>query len=229
MLRAARLDQGLARRGRGGAQVFAGVGQRATPERPDVERAEVGVAHRQPHRARWHAQLLCDQDRQSRAIVLADVDLAGEGCHDAVLTDVQPRAATLGATCAGSARAAAWSEDQHEPVAEQLEVLAFLGGHPVPRCVRSEIPEGRRSRRVEPIRARLRCALTHRCARAVHGLLDPAVGTAATHVALQCQADLGTRGSRVLGEQAGGRDDHARRAVATLDRADGEKCLLDRV
>jgi hypothetical protein len=71
-------------------------GRRLAAGRPEVERRQLRVGHHQADAGRRHAQLLRDHLGQGRADVLADLDLAGEGRHRAVLADVQPGPDLLG-------------------------------------------------------------------------------------------------------------------------------------
>lgn len=100
----ARRDQDLAGTRRGRARRRPRVDHRAAAERAHIERAHVGVAHDHAHGGERHPQLVGHQLRQGRAVVLADVDLAGERRDGAVRADVAPGAAvSKPAPCRGGA------------------------------------------------------------------------------------------------------------------------------
>src|SRR5437588_211059 len=65
--------------------------------------------------------------------------------------------------------------------------------------------------------------------RVEHRLDDVVVAGAAAQVALEPVANLFLGWVRVLGQEAGGRHDHAWRAVAALEAVVVPECLLERV
>src|SRR4051812_26816557 len=72
-------------------------------------------------------------------------------------------------------------------------------------------------------------ALPPRLRRAAHGLFDPHVAAAAAQVLVHPGRDLGLARAGVLLQQPDGRHDHARRAVAALERPLFEERRLNRV
>ena len=187
--------QRRAREGRHLGQGAAGVGHRATPERAHVVRAEIGVTHREANAAQGNPQPLSDEEPQRGAVVLADVNLAGERGHRSVARDVQP-----GATAGGprARRDRGRGQHDHEAITQDVEPLAPLGLGHVPRPSgpqsrrrglgdRLAVPRGVAGYLVARARARVRLHLDG----AMHRPTDLRVAAAPADVSLQRLIDGG--------------------------------------
>ena len=105
------------------------VGRRSAAERPHVERAHVGVAHHEPNPRRRDGELLRHQQRQSRPVPLAGVDLPGERGDDPVGSHVQPSPATGGPRAGDGVR-----RHHHDQARRQhVEPVPILRLREVPR------------------------------------------------------------------------------------------------
>ena len=182
-------------------------------------RADVGVAHGQPHSVDRDAEFFRDQQPERGPVVLAYVDLPGEGGDEAVAGQVDPGAASRRPGGAGL-----WGLEHHDqPVAQSTE--------PVPACRRGQIPRlGRAIVRLTGLRRTpavrflvwpvvLAPAAIGQAGGAVHGPPDPRVAAAAADVPGQRRVDRGVVWSRIAFEQRDGRQDHPRSAVAALGGA----------
>ena len=106
-----------------------GVGHRPAAEGPAIVRAQVGVTHDDAHLLERHAELLGDEQAQRRAVVLADVHLAGKGRYPAVARDVEPGAA---ARRPGPGGRGSRFEHHDQTVSERVEPAARAGLGKVP-------------------------------------------------------------------------------------------------
>ena len=167
------------------------------------------------HRVDRYPQLAGDEQAERGPVVLSDVDLAGERGDEAVGPDVDPRIAGRGP---GSFLLRTGVEHDHDPVGEHVEMVAAL----VHR-VRSHGERGR-GRLVVVVGA-----IDERAAGRSSAMSSDARRTARTIRGYvphrQMLPSRASRDQRVvwvprLGEQRGGCDDHAGRAVAALHRAD---------
>ena len=109
------------------------------PNVPCVVGAQVGVAHDQPDVAERDADGLGHDDRQAGPVVLAGVDLAGEGRDDPIATDVEPRPRGR-RPAAGPVRL----EDDDQAVRQDLEPVALGRRGHVPRRPRAAVEVDRR-------------------------------------------------------------------------------------
>ncbi len=132
------VDERLARGRRDGAKLRAHVGRRAAAEGARVPRAEVGVAHDHADRVHGNVELLGDLLRERGPDVLADLDLAGEDGHLAVLVDVEPGGEVLRELLGGPPRAAGLlggelgrGDADGQAAAEELEEAAAVEVEPV--------------------------------------------------------------------------------------------------
>src|SRR5208283_1124727 len=105
-----------------------GVGHRPASERPHVPRTEVRVAHCELDRGEGKPKLLGHEEGERRPRALSDLDLPDERPGLPVLAYVDPGAAvgrSSGSPPGGTGLPG--REDDHEPVAESVEVRSFVG------------------------------------------------------------------------------------------------------
>ena len=185
-------------------QRMADVGGRAAAERAQVERRHLGVAHLDPdHRGR-DGQLGGHHAGEGDPVALPTVHLAGVGTHQAAAVEGQPR--TAGSRPAPAGTSVPAQRRQHDRPRAAGRGLDLHGTHG----------------RVVGLGGRRLCGRAHRSQ-------DPRVPAAPAQVAGERAADRGVVRIGVLREQGDRRHDHARRAVAALQRAGVDEGLLHRV
>ncbi len=142
--RGGQADERLAGCCRDAPQELARVGHRPAAERAEVVGAEVGVPHHEPHGIERQAELLGDEQRERRAVVLPGVDLAGERGRDPVDAHVEPGTEAGGPP---GLRVRRGFVDDHQALRQDLEVVPLLEAAEVPRPPRADA--GRRRAAVE--------------------------------------------------------------------------------